>query len=75
MGVAGPIFKPHPPNFVWNHFSKSCKNAEIFVRLPKIVYDLAKISVSVPSIYWGVLGEVYGYDVNYSKKIKIHGAF
>ena len=37
MGVAGPIFEPHPPNLVRIHFSLSCKYAEIFVRLSQMV--------------------------------------
>ena len=50
MGVAGPFFEPHPSNLVRIRFFLSCKNAEIFVVISLGVSDLAKISVSVPSI-------------------------
>ena len=50
MGVAGPFFEPHPSNLVRIHFSLSCKNAEIFVVIFQVISNLAKISVSVPSI-------------------------
>ena len=38
MGVAGPIFEPHPPNLVRIRFFLSCENAENFVRLSQTVY-------------------------------------
>ena len=50
MGVAGPFFEPHPSNLVRIHYFVSYKNAEIFVMISQIVSELAKISVSVPSI-------------------------
>ena len=56
MGVAGPFFEPHPSNLVRFHFFLSCKNAKIFVVIFQLVSNWAKISVSVPSISWGVLG-------------------
>ena len=37
------------------HISLSCKSAENFVIKSQVVLELAKISVSVPSISWGVL--------------------
>ena len=37
MGMAGPFFKPHPPNFERIHFSLSYKYAEILVALPQRV--------------------------------------
>ena len=55
MEEAGLIFKPHPSNLVRIHFLPSCKNAKKFFMISKVVSDLAKISVSVPSISWGVL--------------------
>ena len=62
MGVAGPIFEPHPSNLVRIRFYLSCKNAEIFVVIFQVVSNLAKISVSVPSISWGVLGLLNSKD-------------
>ena len=55
VGVAGPFFEPHPSNLVRINFYLSCKNTEIFVVISQVVSNLAKISVSVPSISWGVL--------------------
>ena len=55
MGVAGSFFEPHPSNLVRIHFILSCKSAEIFVVIFQLVSNLAKISVSVPSISRGVL--------------------
>ena len=57
MGVAGPFFEPHPSNLVRIHFILSCKSAEIFVVIFQLVSNLAKISVSVLSISWGVLAQ------------------
>ena len=56
MGMAGPIFELHPSNLVRIHMFLSCKNAENFVTKSLVVLELAKISVSVPSISRGVLG-------------------
>ena len=56
MAVAGPFFELHPWNLVRMHFYLSCKSAKIFVGLAQMAKDLAKISVSVLSISWGVLG-------------------
>ena len=56
MGVAGPFFEPHPSNLVRIHYFLSCENSEIFVVIFQVVSNLAKISVSVPSISRGVLG-------------------
>ena len=50
MGVAGPFFEPRPSNLVRIHFILSCKSAEIFVVIFQLVFNLAKISVSVLSI-------------------------
>ena len=50
MGVASPFFEPRPSNLVRIHFFLSCKSAEIFVVIFQLVSNLAKISVSVPSI-------------------------
>ena len=49
-GMAGPIFELHPSNLVRIHIFPSCKNAENFVTKSQVVLELAKISVSVPSI-------------------------
>ena len=49
-GVAEPFFELHPSNLVRIDIGLSCKSAEIFIRISKTVSDLAKISVSVPSI-------------------------
>ena len=67
MEVAGLIFKPHPSNVVRIHFLPSCKNAKRFFMISKVVSDLAKISVSVPSISWGVLGKWHS-----RLKIRLH---
>ena len=56
MSAAGLNFELHPSNLVRSHTFLSCKNAEIFVVILQVVSNLAKISVSVPSISWGVLG-------------------
>ena len=61
MGMAGSVSKLHPPNFERIHFFMSCKNAEIFVMISQVVSDLAKISVSAPSIPREVLGLTYDY--------------
>ena len=58
MVVVGPIFEPHPSNLVRIHSFLSCKNAEIFVLIFQVVSNLAKISVSIPSISWGVLASL-----------------
>ena len=50
MDVAGLFFEPHPSNLERMHFFFSCKNAEIFITISQIFSELAKISVSVPSI-------------------------
>ena len=55
-GVADPIFELYPWNLVRIDIGLSCKSAEIFIRISQIVLDLAKISVSIQSISWGVLG-------------------
>ena len=65
MSVVGPIFEPHPSNLVRIHFFLSCKNAEIFVVIFQVVSNLAKISVSVPSIPWGVIGLAYATQAKY----------
>ena len=54
-GVADPIFELCPWNLVRIDIGLCCKRAEIFIRISQMVLDLAKISVSVPSISWGVL--------------------
>ena len=59
MDVAGLFLEPHPSNLVRNHFFLSCKNTEIFVVIFQVVSNLAKISVGVPSIPWGVLAQSY----------------
>ena len=61
----------HPPNLVRIHFLPSCKNAEIFVVISQVVSDLAKISVSVPSISWGVLGLMQECRVSCKKTIDL----
>ena len=50
MDLAGPFFELHPLKLVRIHFFRSCKDAKIFVMISQVVSDLAKISVSVPSI-------------------------
>ena len=50
MGMAGSVSELHPPNSERIHLIMSCKNAEIFVMISQVVSDLAKISVSAPSI-------------------------
>ena len=50
MGVAGLFFEPGPTKLVRIHFELSCKNAEILVKISKVVTELAKISLSVQSI-------------------------
>ena len=62
MDLTGPFFELHPPNLVRIHFFLGYKDAEIFVMIAQVVSDLAKISVSVLSISWGVLG--LGKDVS-----------
>ena len=57
MGIAGSFFELHLPNLVRINFLLSCKNAGTFVVISQVVSDLAKISESVPSIYWGVLAQ------------------
>ena len=41
MGVAGSFFEPQPSNVVKIHFFLSCKNAEIFVVIFQVVFNLA----------------------------------
>ena len=50
MDVAGLFLQQRPPNLVRIHFFLSCKNVEIFVMTFQVVFNLAKISVSVLSI-------------------------
>ena len=71
MGVAGLLFEPHSSNLVWIHYFVKCKSAEFFVMISQIVSELAKISVSVSSISWGVLGRVKVESSNFIKLILI----
>ena len=48
--MAGPILELHPSNLVRIHIFLSYKSAENFVTKSQVVLELAKISVSVPSI-------------------------
>ena len=59
-----------PSNLVRIHFILSCKSAEIFVVIFQLVSNLAKISVSVPSISWGVLGQVNKFQCSLLKSFK-----
>ena len=53
--MAGTIFELGPSNLMINHIFHSCKSAEIFVRIPQVVFDLAKSTRSVMSISSDVL--------------------
>ena len=55
LGMTGLFFEPPPSNFVRSHILKRCTNGKILVMISPLVSDLPKISVSQPSISWGVL--------------------
>ena len=49
----------------------SCKSAEIFIRISQTVLDLAKISVSIPSISWDVLELFHTSVIQQKDKTKL----
>ena len=56
IAVAETIFKLHPLNSVGILTTQICKDIKTFVKISEVVSDLTKISVSVPSKSWEVLG-------------------
>ena len=49
-----PVFEPHTPKLLRIHSLLSCINDEKISMISHLVSNLAKISVSVPTIPWGV---------------------
>ena len=64
MSVAGVFLMLHPPNLVRIHLTPSFKNAESLFMISQLAEDLAKISVSLPSISRGVLALIYHLKVH-----------